>query len=69
MLRQFSNNMKEVGMVAGQLFIPILSKVMPIVNGVTIVIKRLLVNLASLMGVKIDFEASDKVAIKTHQMA
>jgi hypothetical protein len=44
-------------MVAGQLFIPILSKVMPVVNGVTIVIKRLLVNLASLMGVKIDFES------------
>ena len=44
-------------MVAGQLFIPILSKVMPIVNGVTIAIKRLLVNLASLMGVKIDFES------------
>lgn len=57
MLRQFSNNMKEVGMVAGQLFIPILSKVMPIVNGVTIAIKRLLVNFASLMGVKIDFES------------
>lgn len=57
MLRQFSNNMKEVGMVAGQLFIPILSKVMPVVNGVTIAVKRLLVGLASLMGVKIDFEA------------
>lgn len=57
MLRQFGNNMKEVGMVAGQLFIPILSKVMPIVNGVAIAIKRLLVGLASLMGVKIDFES------------
>lgn len=57
MLRQLSNNMKEVGMVAGQLFITILSKVMPVVNGVTIAIKRLLVNLASLMGVKIDFES------------
>ena len=57
MLRQLSNNMKEVGMVVGQLFIPILSKVMPVVNGVTIAIKRLLVNLASLMGVKIDFES------------
>mgnify|MGYP002658010170 CR=1 FL=1 len=57
MLRQFSNNMKEVGMVAGQLFIPILSKVMPIVNGVAIAIKRLLVGLASLIGVKIDFES------------
>ena len=30
---------------------------MPVVNGVTIAIKRLLVNLASLMGVKIDFES------------
>lgn len=57
MLRQFSNNMKEVEMVAGQLFIPILSKVMPVVNGVAIAIKRLLVGLASLMGVKIDFES------------
>lgn len=57
MMRQFSNNLKETGTVLGQLFIPILSKVMPIVNGVTIAIKRLLVNLASLMGVKIDFES------------
>lgn len=57
MLRQFSNNMKEVGMVAGQLFIPILSKVMSVVNGVAIAIKRLLVGLASFMGVKIDFES------------
>ena len=57
MMRQFSNNLKETGTVLGQLFIPILSKVMPVVNGVTIAIKRLLVNLASLMGVKIDFES------------
>ena len=57
MMRQFSNNLKETGTVLGQLFIPILSKVMPVVNGVTIAIKRLLVGLASLMGVKIDFES------------
>lgn len=57
MMRQFSNNLKETGTVLGQLFIPILTKVMPVVNGVTIAIKRLLVNLASLMGVKIDFES------------
>lgn len=57
MMRQFSNNLKETGTVLGQLFIPMLTKVMPVVNGVTIAIKRLLVNLASLMGVKIDFES------------
>lgn len=56
MLRQFTNNLKEVGMVLGQLFIPLLNKGMPIINGVTIAIKRLLVNIASLMGIKINFE-------------
>ena len=55
MLRQFTNNIKETGMVLGQLFIPVLSKVMPVINGVTIAIKRLLVDIAGLMGVKIDF--------------
>lgn len=57
MMRQFSNNLKETGTVLGQLFIPMLTKVMPVANGVTIAIKRLLVNLDSLMGVKIDFES------------
>lgn len=57
MIRQFNTNIKETGMVLGQIFIPVLQKVMPVVNGVTIAIKRLLVNLASLMGVKIDFES------------
>lgn len=44
-------------MVLGQIFIPVLQKVMPVVNGVTIAIKRTLVSVASLMGVKIDFDA------------
>lgn len=55
MIRQFKNNLKETGMVLGQLFIPILQKVLPVINGVTIAIKRLLVNIANLLGVKIDF--------------
>ena len=29
MIRQFKNNLKEVGMVLGQLFIPLMQKVMP----------------------------------------
>lgn len=57
MIRQFNTNVKETSMVLGQLFIPVLQKVMPVVNGVTIAIKRLLVSIAQLMGVKIDFEA------------
>lgn len=57
MIRQFKNNLKETGMVLGQLFIPLLQKVMPIINGVTIAIKRLFVNIAGFLGIKIDFDA------------
>lgn len=57
MIRQFNTNVEETGMVLGQIFIPVLQKVMPVVNGVTIAIKRMLVSFATLMGVKIDFDA------------
>lgn len=57
MLRQFTNNVKEAGMVLGQLFIPVLQKIMPIVNGVVIAIKRLLVSIAQLLGVKLDLDS------------
>ena len=57
MIRQFTNNLKETGMVLGQLFIPVLQKVLPVINGVTIAIKRLFVNIANLLGIKIDFDA------------
>ena len=55
LMRIFKNNLKETGMMLGQLFIPMLSKVVPILNGVTIAFKRLLVNIASFMGVKLNF--------------
>lgn len=57
MIRQFTNNVKEAGMVLGQLFIPVLQKVLPVINGVVIAIKRLLVSLANLLGIKIDFSS------------
>lgn len=57
MLRQFKTNLSETGMVLGQIFIPVLQKVMPVVNGVTIAFKRLLVSIAQFAGVKIDFES------------
>lgn len=57
MLRQFKTNLSETGMVLGQIFVPVLQKVMPVVNGVTIAFKRLLVSIAQFAGVKIDFES------------
>lgn len=57
MIRQFTNNVKEAGMVLGQLFIPVLQKVLPVINGVVIAIKRLLVSVADLLGIKIDFSS------------
>ena len=56
-IRQLSNNIAELGNVFGQLFIPMLSKVLPYVNGLTIALKRLFVNLASFMGIDIDLDA------------
>ena len=56
MIRQFKNNLKETGMILGQLFIPLLQKVLPVINGITIAIKRLLVNVANLFGVKIELD-------------
>lgn len=57
MIRQFTNNVKEACMVLGQLFIPVLQKVLPVINGVVIAIKRLLVSVANLLGIKIDFSS------------
>ena len=57
MIRQFKNNLKEAGLVLGQLFIPLLQKVLPVVNGVTIAIKRLLTNIAGFLGIKLDLES------------
>ena len=56
MIRQFKNNVSELSTVFGQLFIPILKKWMPIINGVTIALKNLLVSIAGFFGVKINLE-------------
>ena len=56
MIRQLSTNLKEAGMVLGQLFIPMLGHVLPVVNGATIALKRLLTEIAGFFGVEIDFE-------------
>ena len=56
MIRQLSTNLKEAGMVLGQLFMPMLEHVLPVVNGATIALKRLLTEIAGFFGVEIDFE-------------
>lgn len=53
-IRQFKNNISEAGQILGQLFVPILSKVMPVVNGLTIAIKRLMVSVANILGIRLD---------------
>ena len=55
MIRQLSTNLKEAGMVLGQLFMPMLEHVLPIVNGATIALKRLLTEIAGFFGVEINF--------------
>lgn len=57
MIRQFKNNLKETGMVLGQLFIPLLQNVLPVINGFAIAMKRLLVTVAQFFGIKIDLDA------------
>lgn len=57
LMRQFKNNLSEVGIVLGQLFIPLMQKAMPVINGMTIAIKRLLINIANLMGINLDLDA------------
>lgn len=56
MLRQFKNNLNEVGMTLGQLFLPLMERVMPVVNGATIAIRDFLSNLAALLGIKINLD-------------
>lgn len=63
-IRLFKNNLSEAAQILGQLFIPILSKVMPVVNGITIAVKNLLSNIAGLFGIQLNFSstATDELA-------
>ena len=56
-LRMLKNNLKEVGTVMGQLFIPIMQSVLPVLNGLSMAIKQLMVDIAELLGIKLDLES------------
>lgn len=56
-IRIFKNNMSELGIIIGQLFIPMLSKVLPILNGISVAFKRIAVDIATFFGVQLDLDA------------
>ena len=55
-LRVLNQQFTEVGRVIGQFFKPALDAVLPVLIGVTMVVKELLLMLASLMGVSINWD-------------
>lgn len=56
-LRMLQNNLKETGTVLGQLFIPIMQSALPVINGLSLAIKQLLVDIAELLGIKLDLDS------------
>lgn len=49
-IRLFRNNTKEAGLLVGQLFTPVMVNLMPVINGVTIALKRMLSYLGIALG-------------------
>ncbi len=55
-LRILKNNLQEAGFVLGQLFIPLLEKALPVVNGLVVAFKRLAESVANYFGISIDYD-------------
>lgn len=55
-MRQLKTNLEELGTVFGQLFIPILQRTLPWVNGLSIALKQLLIDIASLLGIELNLD-------------
>lgn len=53
-IRMLQQNVSNLGRVFGNLFLPILQKVLPYINGVTIAVQRLFTWVGSLIGIKFD---------------
>lgn len=53
-VRVLENSWSETSMVFGQLFVPLLEDALPVINGVVIALRRLLIEVAGFMGVEID---------------
>ncbi len=59
-LRMLKNNFAELGTVLGQLFIPIMQRVLPWINGLSIAFKNLLVDIAGLLGIELTLDEFGK---------
>lgn len=59
-IRIFKNNLSELSMVFGQLFVPILSKALPILNAVSVAFRQLLTDIAGFFGIKLDLNSFGK---------
>ena len=55
-LRMLKNNLAETGTVLGQLFIPIMQRTLPWINGLSIAFKNLLVDIAGLLGIELSLD-------------
>lgn len=55
-MRLFENNVSELAIVIGQLFMPVLTKVLPILNGFIIALKTVISTIAGFFGIKIDLQ-------------
>ena len=53
-IRVFKNQLSELAQVIGQLFIPLVSKIVPVLSGITIAIKRLASTIAGFFGIKLE---------------
>ncbi len=54
--RMFKSNVSSVGTLIGQLFVPIISKVIPYINGFVIALQRLFTSIAGAVGIKINLD-------------
>lgn len=59
-LRQLKNNFAELGTVLGQLFIPMMSNLLPKLNGLSIALKQLLVDIAGILGIQLNLDEFGK---------
>ena len=59
-LRMLKNNFAELGTVLGQLFIPVMQNVLPWINGLSIALKQLLVDIAQLLGIQLNLDEFGK---------
>lgn len=58
-LRMLKNNFTELMQTLGQLFMPLLQKILPFINGVTVAIKILFTNIAKILGINMKLSAQE----------